>query len=81
MLWAALSSQVIWRWLSGSEMVDPEIRDKGLLRPLCCSDPAGEGHMSHLPGEQFPGNSIQSYSPDAGHKVQEHEETECSVFP
>ena len=34
MLWAALSSQVIWLWLSGSEMVDPEIRDKGLLRPL-----------------------------------------------
>ena len=34
MLWAALSSQVIWRWLSGSEMVDPEISDKGLLRPL-----------------------------------------------
>lgn len=34
MLWAALRSQVIWLWLSGSEMVDPEIRDKGLMRPL-----------------------------------------------
>ena len=74
MLWAAVSSQVIWLWLSGSEMVDSEIRAKGLLRPLCCIDPAGEGQMSDLPGEQFPGNSVQSYSPDAGCKVQEHEE-------
>lgn len=84
MLWAAVSSQVIWLWLSGSEMVDSEIRAKGLLRPLCCIDPAGEGQMSDLPGEQFPGNSVQSHSPDAGCKVQEHEECVCggcSVFP
>lgn len=34
MLWVPLSSQVIFLWMSVFEMVDSEVRDKGLLRPV-----------------------------------------------
>lgn len=82
MLWVPLSSQVIFLWLSVFEMVDSEVRDKGLLRPVSavvaqqgrdkgatCKASSSEGNLS---------NCIHRMQ---GTKVRDPKSWEYSVFP